>query len=41
MKADILHVRSRMPAWIVWKALNKIPEQKDLNLFLQFMVFIL
>ena len=28
MKADILHVRSRMPAWIVWKALNKIPEQK-------------
>ena len=28
MKADILHVRSRMPAWIVWKALNKIPEHK-------------
>ena len=26
MKADILHVRSRMPAWMVWKALNKIPE---------------
>ena len=28
MKADILHVRSRMPAWIVWKALNKIPIHK-------------
>ena len=28
MKADILHVRSRMPAWIVWKALKKIPEEK-------------
>ena len=28
MKADILHVRSRVPAWIVWKALKKIPEEK-------------
>ena len=28
MKADILHVRSRMPAWIVWKALNKIPKHQ-------------
>ena len=28
MEADILHVRSRMPAWIVWKALNKISEHK-------------
>ena len=28
MNPDILHVRSRMPAWIVWKALNKIPEKK-------------
>ncbi len=28
MNADILHVRSRMPAWIVWKALKKVPENK-------------
>lgn len=28
MNADILHVRSRMPAWIVWKALKKIPENQ-------------
>ena len=28
MNADILHVRSRMPAWIVWKALQGIPENE-------------
>ena len=28
MNVDILHVRSRMPALIVWKALKKIPENK-------------
>ena len=26
MNPDILHVRSRMPAWIVWQALKGIPE---------------
>jgi glycosyltransferase involved in cell wall biosynthesis len=25
MKADIIHVRSRMPAWVVWRALKGIP----------------
>ena len=25
MNADVLHIRSRMPAWIVWKAINGIP----------------
>jgi len=28
MSPDILHVRSRMPAWVVWKAINKLPEDK-------------
>ena len=28
MNADVLHVRSRMPAWVVWKALNGIPKKK-------------
>jgi len=28
MNPDIIHVRSRMPAWIVWKALNRIPIHK-------------
>ena len=32
MNADILHVRSRMPAWIVWKALKKVPENKKPHL---------
>ena len=25
---DIIHVRSRMPAWLVWKALNGIPQSQ-------------
>jgi len=28
MNADVLHVRSRMPAWIVWMACKGIPEAK-------------
>ena len=28
MNPDILHVRSRMPAWIVWRAVQGIPEDK-------------
>jgi glycosyltransferase involved in cell wall biosynthesis len=28
MKPDILHVRSRMPAWIVWRAVMGIPKNK-------------
>ena len=27
MKCDVLHVRSRMPAWIVWKALQGISKE--------------
>mgnify|MGYP006091047855 CR=1 FL=1 len=28
MNVDILHVRSRMPAWLVWRAWNGIPKEK-------------
>ena len=28
MDADVLHIRSRMPAWIVWKALSGISKNK-------------
>ena len=28
MNADVLHVRSRMPAWVVWRALIGIPKKK-------------
>ena len=27
MKPDIVHVRSRMPAWIVWRAVQGMPEK--------------
>ena len=28
MNPDVLHIRSRMPAWVVWKALNGISKKK-------------
>ena len=28
MDADVLHIRSRMPAWVVWKAYNGISKAK-------------
>ena len=28
MNPDVLHIRSRMPAWVVWRALNGIPKKK-------------